>query len=208
MIKAKKIPPLGREIRDALVQLYCPSTLQEEAREMKRDKYCLLRVYLGRRRRNSGRPNRFFSLKDFPLCLDQIEEIGLDMGDFVKGMAGMLTALHWGIGVDGRDVEFVLGGERGDGNVQGEAVARLWLLDFNQCRKVGRDEDGVRECMDAFWVNDPYYPRPNRKGGGNGDRKLWDSFRREYLNAVELIDGEEAMRWGRLFVEGVDQRSS
>ena len=36
-----------------------------------------------------------------------------------REMAGILAALHWGVGVDGRDVEFVLGGERVNGEDQG-----------------------------------------------------------------------------------------
>jgi len=65
----------------------------------------------------------------------------------------------------------------------------MWLLDFNQCGEMGRDDAGVVSAVEAFWQNDPYYPRPVRST--DRDYGLWEGFREEYLRQSALILGEE-----------------
>ncbi len=57
----------------------------------------------------------------------------------------------------------------------------LWYLDFNQCHKTSIDQRGVDEAVDAFCVNDTYYPRPYV------DEQLWIFFRDKCLSASALI---------------------
>lgn len=102
--------------------------------------------------------------------------------------------MQWSAGVDARDVEFVLGSPRGCRIVDDEVVqpmrwrdvkyllpntstravasgedlllhnAQLYLIDFNRCKSMRRDLDGVAQAMNAFFANDPYYPRPEAGG--------------------------------------------
>ena len=66
---------------------------------------CLIRLYLGARQSES--PD---SLRNFPLHLDLLEEIGLDIVAYAASMVIGLAVMHWGAFVNGMDCEFVLGG--------------------------------------------------------------------------------------------------
>ena len=112
-----------------------------------------------------------------------MDDLALDRFDHANAMAVALAAMHWGAMVDAADVEFVLGTALGDirlTSAELEAAAPrtgtrkmlnfkkrtvyLWLLDFNQCTKITMDDIGVAKAVDAFWQNDPYFPRPLASG--------------------------------------------
>jgi hypothetical protein len=66
-----------------------------------------------------GRPNRFFNSANFPLDVPRYSRMleaapHVDdyptVDDIVCGMGEMLGYLHWRVGYDGRDVEFIMGG--------------------------------------------------------------------------------------------------
>lgn len=119
--------------------------------------------------------------------------------------------MHWVAETDARDVEFVLGS--GPTLLQSQPVVsplsyaeikemracssilalttrdfrrrvtHLWVLDFNQCSDISLNREGVARAVDAFLINDPYFPRllaDNRK-----DQKLWKVFRDKYLSMAE-----------------------
>ncbi len=76
-----KIPPLPEAARRQLVESYCPPRLQSDVLNDDKNTHCLTCAYLGRRRHrvaqgNTGRPT-FFSLRNFPLHVDQMEALGL-----------------------------------------------------------------------------------------------------------------------------------
>jgi hypothetical protein len=50
-----------------------------------------------------------FSLRNFCLFLDQIEDLALDPSEYAEAMADALAIMHWSAGIDANDVEFVLG---------------------------------------------------------------------------------------------------
>lgn len=118
----ERIPALPYPLRSALIQLFCPVHIQTAAYEAPGNADCLIRPYLGRLGRGSERdskgvaPKRSFSLRNFGLDLGGMEVLGLlKDGDgtavcWAGVMGRTLAVLHWGVGVDGRDVEFVLGG--------------------------------------------------------------------------------------------------
>ncbi|KAK2591960.1 hypothetical protein QQS21_010332 [Conoideocrella luteorostrata] len=184
---SEKIGTLSIQAQALLVDMYSP----EANRDMlKRDLYsgksehCLARIYLGRRRQ--ARPSqgqkrrRFFSLRNFPLHVDQAEELGLPCRDYAKAMAEALATLHWKFRTNAADVEFVLGARRGLGGSNiplGQHV--LWVLDFDCCQPIKADESGLELIARAFWRNDPYYPRAG--SALDRDQELWDIFAAEYL---------------------------
>ena len=91
--------------------------------------------------------------------------------DVAEGMGQMLGLVHWTAGFDGRDIEFVVGGD-GYGNIQ------FYVIDFNQVRpmsscashktqsrqqmrRFSKPSPDIPDLVSAFFSNDPYYPRPS-----------------------------------------------
>lgn len=206
LIKSQRIPPFSESVRHLLIENYCPENLQSEIIESMPNKDCLIRPYLGRRRiKRSNSQSRFsaFSLRNFPLHLDQLEALGItrsDIEQYAKIMAETLAMMHWIGEIDGNDIEFVLAPPRRDLcsdtyadsiakneisefglEVESEALGKhdLWVLDFDLCREMKMALTGVEQAAIAFWRNDPYYPRPRRKF--ESDNVLWTAFREHYL---------------------------
>lgn len=104
------IPPLPKTMRETFINIFCPPRLQDEIKASKTNQDCLTRVFLGRRR--TGRPSAFFSLRNFPLWLNQAEQLELPVESFARAMADALAIMHWEAKIDANYVEFVLGGPR------------------------------------------------------------------------------------------------
>lgn len=173
-----RIPPFPVEVRNTIIDKYCPRPLIPSIKASKPDEDCLIRPYLGRRRLAKGQPpSKFhaFSLRNFPLHVDQMEELHIDAPLYASIMAETLAYLYWTARIDANDVEFVLAPPRHDygatmttartipSPVLGEHC--LWLLDFDCCRVMSQDETGVRQAVEAFLKNDPFCPRPGTLEG-------------------------------------------
>lgn len=177
ILLAERIPAVPQAVRNGIIDRFAatsnpkPNTEYLKAiREHPSNDAALLRVYAGsdpEPRTESpgegGRPRRLkiFSLLNYPLNLPSMREL---LGEeqtkkAVKMLGTALAVMHFGVGCDGRDVEFVFGskpqstrkqegemenetsdkaGEADKGkenvfNIFGEEVS-MWLLDFNQCR--------------------------------------------------------------------------
>ena len=120
----------------------------------------------------------------------------------------LIQEMHWVVWTDAADVEFVLGTAPAQRSLKfaevrdlpeetyvtsldfKHRVVRLWLLDFNQCGKMSRDDAGVDSAANAFWENDPYYPRPVPPT--SQDHSLWEVFRAEYLKHSSAILASQA----------------
>ena len=224
LIVAERIHPLPRMVRNALIDLYFPPSQprsrKEEAKKSSTNKDCLARVYLGKRRYPNRRPSQFFTLVNFNLHLDQMEELQLETEAFAVEMANTLALLHWVAKIDADDVEFVLGSAPtqmhsqvpdpeeltnlpvnsttiGPVDFQRRAV-HIWLLDFNKCNLMSMDEKGTDNAVKAFFKNDPYYPRP--PGDNARDQQLWKVFRDSYLTASQKF-GQTGL--AQMFIEKV-----
>lgn len=105
----ERIPPLPKQVRDSIIDLYCPDSLKASAKVSDPDQDCLVRPYLGRRRR-LVKQSRFqaFSLRNYPLHVDQMEDLELDIRHYARLMAEALADLYWRARVDANAVEFVL----------------------------------------------------------------------------------------------------
>jgi hypothetical protein len=214
MIEAQRIPPLGESTRHLLIQAFCPDEIKQKIINSAPDRDCLIRLYLGRRRthtRDSQTFSRFraFSLRNYPLHEDQLEELAItadDLHQYARTMAEALAMMHWIAGIDANDVEFVLAPCNGNdsapiNNILGRHS--MWMLDFDLCRNMAMDENGVGKAVKAFWGNDPFYPRPGKA--------LWHIFREQYIHTsdecLELCDVQERERLrflSRLFIEQVE----
>ncbi|PIL32973.1 hypothetical protein GSI_05091 [Ganoderma sinense ZZ0214-1] len=152
----------------------------------------ICRLYLGK----ELRPSAFVNPVNFPLdaarydLLRDWDEDVPSKDEVAEGMGEMLALIHWQAGYDARDVEFVMSG------APKSTGLRFYVIDFNQMRAFDRDEGDVSELVDAFFVNDPYYPRPIP-----GDA-LYDSFKRGYVRACP----EDRRTRADLFLQAIEAR--
>jgi hypothetical protein len=198
VLHTERIPPLPQKAREFLIDRYCPDSGKKVIKADINNKDCLVRAYLGRRRFSNAK-SRFFSLRNFPLHLDQMEDLGVNITLYAAMIADALAALHWYAAIDANDVEFVIAPPRLKptrsltSNVFGDHT--LWLLDFDCCKDMSMDEKGVEQAVEAFFKNDPFYPRPGQP--------LWDLFRNQYLQTSTIILGGKSRLPG-LFIEKVE----
>ncbi|KAH9904391.1 hypothetical protein F4778DRAFT_732310 [Xylariomycetidae sp. FL2044] len=174
LLISERIFPLPKLIRESLIDIFCPDSLKDEAKTSRENKSCLVRLYLGVKR-PSLITTGGFTLRNFELTLDRIIHLGLDAEAFASAMAESLATLHWSAKIDAFDVEYILGSapteaERERPELRAadnhppnfrRRTVRVWLLDFNQCQPITLDEAGVDKCVIAFYMNDPYFPRPS-----------------------------------------------
>ncbi|MCJ1399771.1 hypothetical protein MMC11_002974 [Xylographa trunciseda] len=117
--------------REQLIDTFCPAHGIPGAKSSAGNADCIARLYLGRRRQPRGRPQQFFSLRNFSLHLDMVDDLGLDVEAYAAAMAAGLAVCHWRARVDANDVEFVLGSKqvmkeaRGLGVLSWEQVAEM-----------------------------------------------------------------------------------
>ncbi|KAK4210621.1 hypothetical protein QBC37DRAFT_428469 [Rhypophila decipiens] len=210
---SERILPLPRDSRALLANKFWdgPAHLRENIVNDKRNEHCLVRPYLGRRRcRNlkagtqrtteeEGDENKvmvderpghlrlktrgLISLRNYPLHVDQIEELVLPAGEYAAAMADALAFLLWGCEVDACDVEFVLARPRPQDSLAHDMASigtrkfstsnlgphALWILDFDCCKPLSMTMEGVYLAAERFWRNDPYYPTPTSTSGTSGD---------------------------------------
>lgn len=196
-----RIEPFSQSARNVIIDKYCPEALKETVNASDPDRDCLIRPYLGRRRRLVEN-SRFqgFSLRNLPLHLDQIEELGLPGPLYAKFMAQTLAELYWRAHVDANDIEFVLDLRPEKPTTYGSISSHssviaiespflgehaLWTLDFDCCTEMSMNEAGVEQAVKAFFKNNPYYPRPSR----GTDQRLWSDFKDQFLRASAAILG-------------------
>lgn len=204
-IISEKIMPVSLPSRRMIIDNFIPGVDTDKILETQTNKHCLIRPYLGRRRfqAESERPRRLraYSLRNFPLHIDQMESIGLTTHDYAISMADALAFLYWIAKVDANDVEFVLAQPRSNdppvmnspnlihSDVLGTHA--IWILDFDCCNDMTMDESGIEMACRSFWRNDPFYPRP---GSSNvSDQKLWEDFRDRFLTTSKRILKDEAV---------------
>ena len=198
-----RILPVPQKTREALINLYFDQReeIQQEARDDQDNKDCLVRTYLGEKESAKQQDGVYDTLRNFPLRLNMIEEIGLDTLQLAKEMAVGLAIMHWQAKVDAMDVEFVLGSSAtwdydhavlcDDLSAVPHTVkpinfkrrtVHLWMFDFDKASEINFTTDDVdMKLVPAFLGNDPYYPLPHV------DRELWERFSGTYIKASEVI---------------------
>ncbi|KAJ5486537.1 hypothetical protein N7530_000837 [Penicillium desertorum] len=237
LFQVQRILPLPKPCREALIRLYFPKTMHESAHEDPDNKACLVRPYLGQRRGERELSNPALSLQNFPLYLDQIEELGLEVEaiQFSEEMAIGLATIHWKACLDGMDMEFVLGSAATNGELPtvvenfktvapfdipaGDFKRRqvhLWMLDFDKADQLCLHvKESWKTCCDkmvtAVTANDPYFPNP--AATGTLEQKLWDAFERAYLLAASNLQltqkglPKEASKYPALFLKSWKKRA-
>lgn len=186
---SERIPKVPRTISNKIVDLFCAgnTALSKFVKNNLDDEACLIRPYLGRRRRHGQEAaslSRFqrFSLRNVPLHVDQMEALGLNTRSYAETMANALALMHWSAQIDANVVEFVLAPPRGvestlSSTFQSKYLGShcMWILDFDCCQSLSMDETGIERACVAFWKNDPFYPKPG--SGQTSDEALWIVFK-------------------------------
>ncbi|KAK0717116.1 hypothetical protein B0T26DRAFT_281468, partial [Lasiosphaeria miniovina] len=159
------------------------------------NKHCLARTYLGRD--NGVFTRAGFSLRNFPLYLKPMQELGLEVIGLASAMGKAFAIMHWGAGVNGDDVEFVLGSSAVEHEVEGgldfqHRAIRFYLLDFGQCGLVdfSDDQDVVYQAFKGAMVtgdNQLFIPHYMKS------RELYDAFKAGYMDAGQAILEEMGM---------------
>ncbi|KAK0752315.1 hypothetical protein B0T18DRAFT_404559, partial [Schizothecium vesticola] len=150
-----------------------------------------------------------FSLRNFKLHLNHMTDLELGTEALARAIGRALAVLHWGAKTDARDVEFVIGRSSTKKKMIGTEpamnnnepyytgpptnviknffcqVTELFVLDFNQVRKITMDDEGVTMAVEAWRLNDPYYPKPFRQTGT--ERNVWEAFVESYLAASQEV---------------------
>ncbi|PYH83239.1 hypothetical protein BO82DRAFT_332101 [Aspergillus uvarum CBS 121591] len=189
-ILSERIPPFPEHTRRLLVDRYCPPEIRHDILHSASNEACLIRPYIGRQRTYSTALNgrsrfRGFSLRNFPLHVDQMAELGISTEDvdcYAGIMGEALATFHWVAKMDANDVEFVLAPISNDGtniitNILG--THSMWVVDFDLCHFISMDLKGVQQAVEAFFKNDPFCPRPHTAH--------WPAFRDQYLSATGKI---------------------
>ncbi|TFY65728.1 hypothetical protein EVG20_g5370 [Dentipellis fragilis] len=165
----------------------------------------LCRQYFGKVFPPRSAPPKFVNNENFPLDVHRYELLSSRLPalpraqDVAAGMGEMLGIMHNLAGVDARDAEFVLGGD-------GAGGCTIFTIDFNQAsqpiwhlvREWSKAVEDVGELVQAFFVNDPYYPR------SRPDEPLYEAFEEAYLQQYDA----EMMPVGLPFLRAIEQEQA
>ncbi|KAJ7270873.1 hypothetical protein C8J57DRAFT_1716111 [Mycena rebaudengoi] len=155
----------------------------------------LCRLYFGKSFDGQTARPRFFNT--FPLDEARYENLRGAVADLhtlsevAQGMGEMLARLHFRGLVDARDIEFVLGGD-------GYGDHTFYIIDFDQVRPFDPALGSVEPLVDAFFSNDPYYPRPRNSN------PLYTEFKNAYLTACP----NETRGLAQAFIQTIEQKQA
>ncbi|KAK0198093.1 hypothetical protein F5146DRAFT_1131105 [Armillaria mellea] len=148
----------------------------------------LFRLYFGKDYTNA-RQSRFINTSIFFLDVTRYNQVAsypegiadlLPKAQVVaEAMGNILGRIHFRGGYDGRDIEFVLGGN-------GYSGFEFYVIDFNQMRKWNGTIEAVGELVDAYRTNDPYFPLARR--GDPVYEKFRDGYRAAYRARLDIAD--------------------
>ncbi|KAH0585317.1 hypothetical protein H2248_008558 [Termitomyces sp. 'cryptogamus'] len=179
-----RVAPLPRQIGSVI----CSSFYSQKALDQGVEAPLMCRLYFGKKEvRSSPRPSLFINPINFPLDVARYDLLcnecpnELDLKEEVaEGMGEMLARMHWIAGYDARDVEFVMAGS--------PYTAEMRAFDKNN--------GNVSELVNAFFSNDPYYPRPVLTDS------LYTNFKQMYMRSCP----EEYRTRGALFLQTIEAR--
>ncbi|PIL29526.1 hypothetical protein GSI_08334 [Ganoderma sinense ZZ0214-1] len=150
MDRAAPLPP-------GIAELVRSKFYSERALASKAVAPLMCRLYFGKQLR----PSAFVNPNNFPIDVTRYDALYMERQntllpkeEVAAGMGEMLSRIQWIAGYDARDIEFVMAG------APDAAMVRLYVIDFNQMRSFDKHHGDVSQLADAFFSNDPYYPRP------------------------------------------------
>lgn len=230
LLFTERILPVPQPVRDALADCFCPEEFRNSTKQSIKNKHCLIHPLLGRRKGRS-RMLGALNLRNFELCVDQMEFLGLDVNSLIDCMAESLAILHFRAHVDAHDIEFVFGtaptpmhnncppswelekmaqnstvipSAKGL-NFHGRVV-HLWMLDFNRVSKIPDQGVFVEMALKGFAdQSKAYYPRPRFHDNDPNDTRNWKRFKSVYTQSSRVILENKLSDLPDRFLEAVEQ---
>ncbi|CAG8135580.1 unnamed protein product [Penicillium olsonii] len=190
----QRILPLPKVVRRALIHHFITADIPQASALLAdpRNKHCLARVYLGK---ENGALSHESPLRNFPLYLDDMKRIGIDTIELTSALGKAYATLHWGAGVNGDDIEFVLGttveqAVCGRQPHEDRAIG-LFLLDFGQCDIVDLSQESgtVYQAFKGAMLsgdNQHFIPHANQP-------ELFAAFKKGYSAAGTIILGDKRL---------------
>ncbi|KAI1764538.1 hypothetical protein GGR53DRAFT_530386 [Hypoxylon sp. FL1150] len=197
IVTMERILPLPKVVRRAMIQKFYPdkNIACDEHRVTqilgeRANKHCLARVYLGVETLATSKES--FSLRNFPLTLDLMVELGLDVAHFAAMIGNAYAIMHWAANITGDDVEFVFGTSTSPSNNNRYRGVHMYLLDFGQCDSVnmkGNKEDVFQALKGSMVLhqNQIYLPHPSR------NTELYQAWKSAYLSTSRKIIRREGL---------------
>ncbi|KAJ6127552.1 hypothetical protein N7523_003164 [Penicillium sp. IBT 18751x] len=202
-VKMERILPLPKVVRRALITRFSNREKPLTADAINNiladpeNKHCLARLYLGKA--NGPMSQGCLSLRNFPLYLQSMEDLHMDVREIADAMGRAYAMMHWGALVTGDDVEFVLGTSAVQGGRAEAAlpdfqhrVTSIYLLDFGQCEAVDltKDPEVVYQAFKAAMVlgdNQLFIPHFSRTPD------LFAEFKKGYTDAGSIILAQKGL---------------
>jgi len=208
----ERVFPIPKIVRHAIVDNFAvkksniPPQVAESIKKDTAQKHSLIRVYLGRESgplmKGGAHGGTQLSLRNFPLHLGAAKELSLDVEKMAEAMGAAIAILHWGAGLSGEDVEFVLGTKmtikQDDHTDFQHREICLFLIDFGRCKAFPRGRNQIRNFGHGMLDNDPYYPSPDNP-------ELFKVFSESYVRTsrnVLLAEGLD-INLGQMVIDGV-----
>lgn len=193
----ERIPPVLHSTRAGLIKRFLRPEDQAAARADPKNKDCLCKIYLGNKTTDMTaheRADELSTMRDFPLHLDQIFDLGLGAADLAKAMARGLAAGHWVAHMDMKGVDYVIGGRQRDPSSDAyyHAPLQLWMLDFDKVAPLDNSVDAdkylpnIRRLVAATRATGgPYYPRVLART--EDEWYVWVDFCRTYIETSTIL---------------------
>lgn len=209
----ERINNLPGNLSQVLLRQYCP---QQQDKEV-----VLCRLYLGKE--SPINRSRFFNSRNFPIDLAAYQwlarssDCGLPIASVVAEQMGRMLGTIHAAGYDGRDIEFVLAGSSGrehdrqetqaavkacemDGGNDDHASWAFHTFDFNQTRALTGDVEADAALLaEAFFLNDPYFPRP-RPG-----EELYEAFKYGWY---QMLSARHDIEVAHAFFRAIEKRQA
>lgn len=205
MLTMEKILPVPKVVRRAMIKEFYPAAegqplepaTIENILRLPKNKNALLRTYFGKE--DVTFTTKSFTLRNFPLCLNAMKRLKLEVESLVAEMGRAYALMHWGAGINGDDVEFVQGTyavpSNGETTFSPDLQYRatgLFLLDFGQCNFVdlAEDCDDVYQAFRGAMVtgdNQSFIPNLKKTPA------LFETFKNAYVEAGRKIISEKKL---------------
>jgi hypothetical protein len=95
LLETERIQTLPKVVRQAIITVYCPQK-QDKVKILQdpENQNCLARIYLGVRRQTRSQSEKF-SLQNFELDLQILDDFELEKEHYAREMARSLAIMHW-----------------------------------------------------------------------------------------------------------------
>jgi hypothetical protein len=95
VLEMEKIHPLPRVAREMFAKRFYESDAVEEVVSYGPNQHCLVKPYLGRNRPSLGLLGKEVSMRNFPVYLDDLERMGMNVEYIARELGRAYAVMHW-----------------------------------------------------------------------------------------------------------------